>query len=114
MPRIPKLPIIRKKNDPTETRNIQLQEIEFHDSNIVNIVNSCIPEIVNTCKLQSRYHYVRMYFIKGNPTQIVMYPESLLRHFTIDFGKDTERKLLVICMLMICLLSYKAKKPRSI
>lgn len=103
----------KKKNDPTETRNIQLQEIEFHDSNIVNIVNSCIPEIVNTCKLQSRHHYVRMYFIKGNPTQIVMYPESLLRHFTIDFWERYRKEIIgymYVDDMLVIIQGKKAKK----
>jgi len=74
-----------KEIDPYENKIIKLRELEFHDSTIVNILNSDVPEIKDICKLNSENHYIRMVFKNDSLTQIVLLPEHLECQFTIDF-----------------------------
>lgn len=103
----------KKKKSPIEVINVQLQEVEFHDENITDIVHSCIPEIINTCKIESKAHYVRMSFRNGNPTQFVMYPEILQCHFTIDFWMRNRKDILGYLYVDDMLVIVQGKKAKK-
>ena len=109
----PEIPYGKKKNCFNDSLNIQLQELEFRDDIITNIVVSCVPEIRDSCKLQSKTHYIRMYFSNDVPMQIVMYPEILLCHFTIDFWRKNRKDIigyLYVDEMLVIVQGRKVKK----
>ena len=109
----PQTPYSKKVLGLDETVNIHLQEVEFRDDHIINIVASCVPEIKDSCRLENKNNYIRMCFVNENPTQIVLYPEIIPCHFTIDFWKNNRKDIngyLYIDDIMIIVQGKSAKK----
>lgn len=90
----PKTTYAQIKLDPYESKTIKLRKIDLRDSTIVSVLNSCIPEIKDICKLHQENHYIRMVFVNDTITHVVLYPESLRNQFTIDFWKTNKKNII--------------------
>lgn len=65
-------------------KKIRMHEVAFRDSTIINILRPVVEEIRDTCRLQSKQHYIRLCLEEGEPMKMVLYPENIMCDFTID------------------------------